>query len=94
MNVERFLDPGALAGGDVRRRGIRSPTPIDWPGLMPQVTVGSMRAASMRHAIVVARVGVGRHLRHHARARVERRAVRRERPALEDTSNVVSSGLT
>jgi hypothetical protein len=31
---------------------------IAWPGLMPQVTVGAMSAASMTTTVVVVRAGV------------------------------------
>ena len=45
--LERFANALLLVGRERRRRReCVSLTPTDWPGLMPQVTVGSMSAAS------------------------------------------------
>ena len=79
-----------------RRAPGRARTPLigsACSGLVPQVTIGSMRGGVERHLAVEARAGVGRERTPVRKRRVPLRALRRERPAGE-VGNVVSSGAT
>ena len=82
--LERLVDrrarsPASTSAG----RGSRSSTHTDWPGIDPPRHRRLDRRRVDRHLVVVARVGIRRHAAATTSTRrVERVALRRERPAL------------
>ena len=84
MNSSASVTLGRSAGARSPGRGNRASTATDWPGLMPQVTVGAIPAASIRTIVVPSRVGIGRQRLPPGARAIERLALRRESPAAQE----------
>ena len=75
MNVERL-------GSRASARAARSPTPTDWPGLIPHVTVGWIARRVERHLVVIGAPGSEAMRLPPLHRALEVVALRRERPPL------------